>query len=219
MKKILIVLMTLSFSAQAEDWSLSGKLSTLGMSMEIGRPISGNLSGRLSANLFSYDDTITESGIDYDVSLDLKSAGLLLDWHPGNTSFRLTVGGYVNGNSAGLDAKAISGTFNINGTNYIATDVGSLTGSVDYKSTAPYLGIGWGNIGHGGKGWGMSWDLGVLYQGSPVVGLDVTCAPSLSPAQCTTLTNDVNAESQALRTEIENNKWYPVFSLGVLYRF
>ena len=212
-------MMLLPASVQADDWSLSGKLSTLGLSMEVGRPISGNLSGRLSANLFSYDDTITESGIDYDVSLDLKSAGLLFDWHPGSSAFRLTVGGYINGNSAGLTAKSISGTFNINGTNYTATDVGSLTGSVDYGSTAPYLGIGWGNAGRGSKGWGMSWDLGVLYQGAPDVGLDVTCAPTLSAAQCTTLTNDVNAESQALRTEIENNKWYPVFSLGVLYRF
>ena len=205
--------------SHAADWSLTTQFSTLGFSLGMGKPISDNVNGRLTANIFSYDDTITESGIDYDASLDLRSAGLLFDWHPSRTAFRVTVGGYYNGNEAGLDGKSISGTFDINGTIYNVSDVGSLRGSVAFGSSAPYLGVGWGNLGSNKAGWGMSWDLGVLYQGKPDVGLDVTCSPSLSAGQCSTLMSDVTAESQALRSDIEDQEWYPVFSLGVLYRF
>ena len=223
MEKIYLVIL-LSFLAGpvvAEDWSLSGKASSLGYSLELGHSISrsNHLNGRVATYLFNYSDTVTESGIDYDISVNLRSAGLLLDWHPGGSDFRFTVGGYYNGNEGDLEARSISGTFDINGTLYNVSDVGSLRGDLAYGSSAPYLGIGWGNIATGQRGWGMAWDLGVLYQGEPDVGLNATCSPSLSSAQCATLTSDVEAESRALRADIEQNKWYPVLSLGVLYRF
>lgn len=204
-----------------EDWSLAGKVSSQGLGLELGHPLSGNrhLNGRVAAYLFNYSDTITESGIDYDVSVQLRSAGLLLDWHPGGAAFRFTVGGYYNGNEGDMEAKSINGSFNINGTLYNVNDVGSLKGDLAYGSSAPYLGIGWGNVAATKRGWGMAWDLGVLYQGEPDIGLNVSCAPSLTSGQCATLTNDVEAESQSLRADLEDNKWYPVLSLGVQYRF
>lgn len=214
-----IIVLNLPLLANANDWAFSTQFSSLGFSLGVGKPITSNVNGRLTANTFNYDDTITESGIDYDVGLDLSSVGLLLDWHPSRSAFRVTFGGYYNGNEADLEAKSLSGTFNINGTIYNVSDIGSLRGDVTYGSSAPYLGVGWGNIKGNESGWGMAWDLGVLYQGSPDVGLDVTCSTSLTAGQCTTLTSDVAAESQALRSDIEDQKWYPVFSLGVLYRF
>jgi len=213
------IVLILPFLANANDWAFTSQFSSLGFSLGVGKPISSNVNGRLTANLFSYDDTITESGIDYDVGLDLSSVGFLLDWHPSHSDFRVTFGGYYNGNEADLEAQSLTGTFNINGVVYNAADVGSLRGDVSYGSSAPYLGVGWGNINGNKAGWGMAWDLGVLYQGSPDVGLDVTCGTSLTAGQCATLTADVMAESLQLRTSIEDQKWYPVFSLGVLYRF
>jgi len=216
---LLLVALNMPLLAHAEDWAFTSQVSSLGFSLGFGKPIGGNVNGRLTANVFSYNETVTESGIDYDVGLDLRSASLLFDWHPSRSAFRVTVGGFYNGNEADLDARSLTGTFNINGTNYNVSDVGSLRGDISYGASAPYLGVGWGNISANRSGWGMAWDLGVLYQGDPDVGLNVTCSPSLTAGQCTTLTSDVAAESQALRNDIEDQKWYPVFSMGVLYRF
>jgi hypothetical protein len=133
--------------------------------------------------------------VDPDVILDSYSAGLKPDVHPANTVFRVS-SAYHDNNQAG-----------------------SLRYGLANTDAASYPGTGWESASADKRGWGMAWDLGVLYEGEPVVNLNVSCSPGLTAGQCASLATDVEAESMELRSGIAQQKWYPVFSLGVLYRF
>jgi hypothetical protein len=124
------------------------------------------------------------------------------------------VGAYYNQNEAFVVGKPTGGTFEINGVTYLASDVGSLTGTLTFERFAPYVGIGFSNAGK--KGWKFALDLGALYQNSPLVNLDVVCA---NPATCTALQGDVQAEEAELQADVNDYKWYPVISIGIGYSF
>jgi len=212
----------LFLAASPAAWADVGvllKAGTLGAGLDVSKGISETLALRLQANAFSYDEDITESDVEYSADLDLKSAGLLLDWHPFSGVFRVSAGAYWNGNETAATGRPTSGNYVINGQSYTSAEIGSLNGQIDFSEVAPYLGIGFGSAPKAGRGMSFSFDLGVLYQGEPNVGLTVACGAGLPPATCTQLQNDVAAEAVALQDELKDFKFYPVVSFGIGYRF
>jgi hypothetical protein len=195
------------------------KAGTLGAGLDVSKGISESLALRLQANAFSYEEDITESNVDYNADLELQSAGLLLDWHPFSGVFRVSLGAYWNGNEASAVGRPTGGTYEINGVTYNAADIGSLNGQIDFESVAPYFGIGFASAPKAGRGMTFSFDLGVLYQGEPNVGLTATCAVGLPPATCTQLQSDVAAEQASLQEDLSDYKFHPVVSFGIGYRF
>jgi hypothetical protein len=195
------------------------KAGTLGAGIDVSKGIGETLALRLQANALSYDEDITESDVEYSADLGLKSAGLLLDWHPFSGTFRVSAGAYWNGNEAAATGRPTGGTYVINGTTYSSSDIGSLNGQIDFSEVAPYFGIGFGSTPKAGRGMSFSFDLGVLYQGEPNVGLTVACGAALTVPECTQLQNDVAAEAGALQDDLKDYKFYPVVSFGIGYRF
>lgn len=195
------------------------KAGTLGAGVDVSKGISESLGLRLQANALNYNRDITESDVDYDADIKLKSAGLLLDWHPFSGTFRVSAGAYWNGNEATATGRPSGGTYTINGVTYNSSDIGSLDGKIDFKSVAPYLGIGFGSAPKAGRGMTFSFDLGVLYQREPNVALTAVCGAGLSGAQCTQLQSDVAAEQASLQEDLKDLKFYPVASFGIGYRF
>ena len=102
-----------------------------------------------------------------------------------------------------------SGTYSIGNRNYTGAEVGTLTGKVDFKSTAPYVGIGWGNATSGR--FGIAFDLGIVFQGSPQVALSASGIVASDP----TFIQELNRENQELENDISEFKYYPVISLGL----
>jgi hypothetical protein len=84
-----------------------------------------------------------------------------------------------------------------------------LNGVVDFKSTAPYFGVGWGNATNGR--FGLALDLGVVLQGIPQVSLTATGLVSSDP----NFVQELNREVQELENDISAFKYYPVISLGL----
>jgi glycerate kinase len=112
------------------------------------------------------------------------------------------------------------GTYTINGTTYSSTDVGSLQGDMSFNKVAPYIGIGWGNPAARDKGWGMTSDIGVLFQGTPKTSLVATCGAAIAgTATCTQLQSDTAAENTKLQNDLRNFKWWPVVSVGISYQW
>lgn len=205
--------------ARAQDESaggvaIVGRAGTLGLGLEVGRALSEKWTLRLGANLFSYDRDITESDINYDASLDLRNAGLTLDWHPFSGSFRMSLGAFHNANEFSVRGRPAAGTFDINGTTYTAAQIGELSGKVDFERVAPMLAIGWGNTTR--KGFTYSVDIGVLYQRAPRAQLSVTCG---SGVNCGQLQADVAAEQRQLQDDLDGYKFWPVLQLGVGWVF
>lgn len=192
------------------------KAGTLGAGLDVSKSISETLALRLQANALSYDADVTESDLTYSADIDLKSAGLLFDWHPFSGVFRLSAGAYWNGNEASAIGRPSNGTFEIDGTTYASAEVGSLNGRIGFESVAPYIGLGFGSAPKAGPGMTFSLDLGILYQQEPNIALTVACGTT---PRCAQLQSDVAAEAAALRNELEDFAFYPVISFGIGYRF
>jgi hypothetical protein len=89
-----------------------------------------------------------------------------------------------------------------------------------FNSTAPYLGVGWGNPVAKDKTWGFVMDLGILFQGSPKVTSTVNCGAAIQGTPtCTQLKNDVATSTTKLESDSSSFKYWPVISLGLSYHF
>jgi len=188
------------------------KASTLGVGLEAQKTFTDSFGGRIGINYFTYDYDGTKDDIDYNLDLNLLSVSALLDWHPFQGSFRISGGALYNGNDIDLDAKTAA-TYQIGGITYDASDIGNLTGNVDFNDVAPYLGIGWDTTFGKSRKFGFLLELGAIYQGTPKVDLSTSVAASQA------LQNDLQAEEDSLQEDLDNFEYYPVLAVGLNYRY
>lgn len=201
--------------------AMSGKVGTLGLGADL---IMGNnnFSGRIGLNKLDYKYNGSTNTVDFDFNLHLQTISALADWYPFEGSFRISGGLFGNNNKIEMNAIPGAGAvYTINNVTYQASSaVSSLRGRVSFNSSAPYLGIGWGNPVAKGKGWGMVSDIGALFQGNPKYSLAAVCGPALNASQCATLQADVAAEQAKQQAILNNNfKIWPVVSIGLTYQW
>jgi hypothetical protein len=194
--------------AWATDVAITAKLGSLGLGVEGTFGLTEQFNARLGLSKYSFDRSETVSDIDYDLDLELQSISVLADWHPFRSKFRFTAGLMSNGNE--LTGSSVAQSVNINGTDYAV----GLDSKLDFDSTAPYFGIGWGNAVAADKGWGFNVDLGIMYQGSGNVTLTAT-----GPNASLVPSDDLAAEERSFEDDIRDYKYYPVFSFGASYKF
>ena len=206
--------LTLSLhSSSHAGLGIAGRAGTLGLGVEVTQSLIPMVNVRGGVNWFNYSWDGTESDVDYNIELELKSFTALVDLHPFPLlGFRLTGGIVFNSNGLEMVSDQISGTIEVGGDTYPISDVGTLNGVVDFKSTAPYLGIGWGNAASSRIG--IAVDLGVAFQGSPQVDLRATGRLATDP----TFQQDLNREIQELEDDISGFKYYPVLSIGLSFK-
>ena len=195
-------------AAAAENFALGAKAGTTGLGLEGTFRMSEAFNLRGGFYTFDYSTDIEEDGIQYDGDLELRNAGLFVDWHPFTGTFRVSVGGVQSGNAFG---GAADGELEVGDDTYFA----QLQADVDWDGFAPYLGVGWGNA-VGSPGWSFSFDLGVMFTGEPSVSLTGTVDDPLLQAE---FEDDLAREEETLRRELEDVKYYPVINLGLAYRF
>lgn len=210
----------LAASSQAADLGLSLEAGTTGVGAHLTVPLAPSLNIRTGMNYLHYTSDRSAGGVDYDLKLKLHTVDLLADWYlsPGSL-FRVT-GGAVYNNTA-FDALALPdsrGNYNLNGRSYSAAQVGKLSGKVDFRKAAPYLGIGWGNAVGPGSKWRFNADLGATFQGKPKVRLTNTGCTAVSAA-CTLLANDIASEQAELADDLDALRVYPVLRAGISYQF
>jgi hypothetical protein len=101
----------------------------------------------------------------------------------------------------------------------VPANAGTIRGEATGSSFAPYLGIGWGSASRGGR-WGVSFDLGAIYQGSPHVDLttDLELGVPIPSLVQTVLDAATTDEEQRLERELEDYQYYPVVALGIVFR-
>jgi len=200
----------------AARFGIGIKAGTPGAGVELSMPFTSNFGGRLGFNYFTYSYDTTQEGIDYDADLTLLSIAALIDWHPTGGSFRVSGGVLYNGNEAEGKAKVGAGGVDINGINYTADQVGTLKAKVDFNNIAPYVGIGWDTSFGAEKQWGFICDIGVIYQDSP--NLKLTSKGGTLSSDPTFLAN-LKAQEKDTEDSIEDFRFYPVITLGLIYKF
>ena len=189
---------------------------TQGLGVEIGYSLTESLSLRGNYYRFDTDKNDDIDGIDFDLNIDLQNTGLYLDYHPFTSNyqgFRLTAGLINNGNSLDATGTPTNGNFDINGVTYSAAQVGTLSADVGFKSTAPYLGIGYDKNLYDNLD--IVADLGVIFQGSA----DVTYTANGAIANDPSFQANLAAEQASAQSDLDDYKYLPVVKVGMQYRF
>lgn len=210
----------LAASAAHAQVGVTLDLGSTGVGAHLAFPLASSLNGRLGANYFKRDFRERSGQVDYQLDGKLQTVDALLDWYPrADSGFRLSAGLLYNGTRFdAVGEPAGLGSFSLNGTRYSTADVGVLVGKVDFRKTAPYLGIGWGNALDTGRGWRFGADLGVFHQGAARVSLrSVNC--TVLSALCQRLAGDVAAEQRRLAGDVSDYKLYPVLRASLSYAF
>lgn len=205
--------------AEDGDFGLGVRGGTLGGGIEVTTPISEDTSLRFGANYMQYSFDSTIDLINYTMEPDFKNVSLMLNWHPFSGSFFVCGGAYLTNHSISVTGKArkelIPSEYAAYA--YLADSV-SLQGEVELDSVAPYAGIGW-RSNHGEQGWGVSVDLGIMFQGSPKVSdLTIVNAP-IDVSGYSEVQEYLNEEKQKIESDIEEFQYYPVASVMVNYNF
>ena len=218
-KAALAAFAVMASGTAAADFGVGVKAGTLGLGVE-GRwdPIIPWFDVRAGFNQYDYDDTRDYVGIDYDATLALDSYYLTGNFKFPASPFRFTVGAFSNGNELQmLSAESNGATLEIGGVPFPVAQVGALQGTVSFEETAPYAGFGF-DFEVLGKA-GVNLDLGVLWQGSPLVALEATNFDNLSPVEQALLGPALEVERVALEDEASDYKAWPVISLTFVYNF
>lgn len=214
MAGLLMLALVFSSAANADDseWGVGLKAGTLGLGLE------GRWSGlpyidlRVGVNSYTYEDRSREANVLYDAELDLETFYLTANFHFPLSPFRITAGAFANGNEFNM-VSAEPGDFNIGGDFYTGAEVGTLTSTTSFGSTAPYLGLGF-DFELFGKA-GLNFDVGVLWQGEPEVALAANGLLASDP----TFLASLEAERLQLEDDMSDFKAYPVLSLSFVYNF
>jgi hypothetical protein len=202
---------------QPSGFGVTTRIGTLGIGIDVAKSWTSQFNGRLGFNFGNVNINRTDSGINYDSQLNLSSVQLFGDYYPfGSSSFRVTGGLVAQNNKFAVNSQPSgNGTYTIDGNQYQASSVGTLSGEYKYgNSIAPYLGIGIGKSTN--EGLGFNADLGVMFTGSPKVSLNAS-NPTFNnnPTTRTQLDNQVRQTENDLR----GFNLYPVLSVGVSYGF
>ena len=200
-------------AAWAGDNAIGIKVGALGLGVEYTRSLTDRwaVRGGINGSQVGFDGE--ESGIDYQFDFVWDSLAVGADLHPFKGPFRLSAG--VLHNKNGLDGSSHpSGNVTIGNHTYTPAQVGVLTTTVGFKETAPYLGVGW-DWSRKRKHFGMSLDLGILDQGSPLVALRGSGTLLGDPA----FQADIVREEAELRDSLSDLDKLPYVTVGFVIRF
>jgi len=212
---LVVVLLIAAARAGQSQVALAARASTLGLGAELSFRAGRNIGIRLGGNYlrFSHDATIKD--ISYHVTPHFENGTAILDLHPFGGSFHLSVGLLLNYNDGQLVA-TLAHDINIGGTTYHPEEVGSLTGTVRFNQTAPYLGLGFA----GRSRIAILFDVGLGFTGKPQVELIGTT--NLTGQAKAEFDANVERERATVQSEIDQHKilrYHPVVSVGIKFGF
>ena len=201
-------------AAKAQDFAVGVQAGTSGVGAELQYSASPGLVLRGNGDWLSYGHDETYQDVDYSGTLKFATAGAFLDWHPFDSWFLLSAGGYLGQREISL-AAAPKSNVAINNVSYSPSQIGQLNGKVTYSSFQPFAGLGLDSTFYGDPGLSFNFVLGVAFGGSPSVAL-ASSGGTLSSDP--TFQNNLAAERAKIVHDAANFGYYPVVYLAVTYR-
>jgi hypothetical protein len=203
----------------ADDIGVGVDVGTLGAGVIVSKPLASQWSVDASANAVTISHSYHSEGVDYGGSLHLVTAGVGVNYFPWESgAFRVRGGVYYDNTHVDFNPSIPAAGFTVNDVHYTPQQLSQLTGDLKFHSVAPYLGLGWGNVG-ASAGWHPTFDLGVLYQGRPKVDLRGVTGYATGSADYDAVFANVEAQRQRIRSDLGYFGWYPVATVGLQYRF
>lgn len=218
LKAILAIAALCASGAANADLGVGFKAGTLGLGIEARWAPIPWFDVRVGANQFDYERNGSQAGIDYDATLALDNYYLTGNFKFPLSPFRVTAGVFSNGNEFQMVSQDTGGLpINIGGIPFDPADVGQLQSVISFDKTSPYLGVGFDFEVFGKVG--LNLDLGVLWQGEPMVSLEATGMDSAPQLIQDLLEAAIVIETQELEDEMSDYKAWPVISLSFVYNF
>jgi hypothetical protein len=207
---LLALLLAFPQGVQAQGLGIGVRAGFQGFGGEAAMELRKDVVLRGGFGVFPIDFTGEYSGVSYTVTPPSSIGTLGIDYYPGGRGFRL-MGGLMtrNGNVEIESGDLAEGSpVEIGDREY--SEPGFITGVLKTKSTAPFVGIGFGR--HTAPGLGMFLDFGVAFVGDPDVKLDASGPIRDAP--------DFLENLRKEELEIEDSggsflKYWPVFSVGI----
>lgn len=185
---------------------IGGQLST--------QLIRHTLDFNIGVSRFSHHFSFTADSTKFGANLRLGGEPIGFSWFPFHNGLKLDAGILINANHASVMGQPNSGnTYNVNGHTYTSSQVGTLHGDTNFRTAAPYVGIGYGDPFAGGR-WTFSVNAGVAFEGSPNVELTASGASGNQQLQ-----NDIKAEQAKVNNKLQFLQFWPQVSIGLTYRF
>ena len=190
-----------------------GVAGTGGLGIGVSRPVSSAWGLRGEVAEASVTRAYTENDVRYRGEVQLRGSGLFADYRPFHGSFRLVLGAVVGRTGGELLAEPANGTVTLDGQTFNATG-NSLTASIRYPSSMPYVGLGWGHGRSSRTGWTFGLDLGVAV-GKPKVRLtgDGDLLSQAGAAEA------LAAEQRQVQQELDRIGVLPVLKFSIGYQF
>ena len=218
MKKLiaLVLLAMPAGLAYAEGIAAGLSLGTLGPGVQVTFALREDLNLRLGVNGVDFSYGYDHRGVDYDTTVKLFNAPLLVDWFPMKGLLRLSAGVAVNQNRIDAQGRPRSGVYTLGNNTYSAPQIASVQGVAKYDNLAPYLGLGLGNPVLPRKTFGWNVDLGLMYQGRPKTSYSVACGTGVNCAQ---LQADASIEAGDFDHDMSKYRLYPVVQAYLTWQF
>lgn len=192
-----------------------GVVGTTGLGIGFGTQASPYLAFRGELSRYTRSYTTTENNIDYRGDVKLQAGAVYADFRPFGGVFRVTAGLDFNTPRANVRAQPNGlGLVEVNGVPYPVLPGESINGDIRFRSTSPYLGIGWGlsNLDRPGPRFGL--DLGVNI-GKARGKLTATDGLRALPG----FNENLAAESNNFNDDVSSIKAYPVLKVAIGYAF
>lgn len=194
-----------------DRFGVAVKAGTYGLGVDFGVRLTDFVTVRASVNRADFSPEETIDDIEYEGDFSLGGDGVIVDVFPLRGQFRVSAGLFSNRNEVDLTARPTAPVF-VGDTLYTPAEIGSLTGRIDFDSTAGYLGVGVGNVAKGSSRVRFLFDAGVVLQGAGEVGNLASSTGIVSPG-------DLAIEAIAIEDDIEDLEFWPVLSFGAAFRF
>lgn len=197
------------------QFGIAARASTLGTGAELSYRLSRGIGVRVAGNLLEFSRNATIDNIDYHITPHFENGTAIADLYPVGGSFHLSGGLLLNRNEGRMVAR-LNQNLTIGNRTYTPQEVGSLTGTVSFQRSAPYVGFGFGGRGRVA----FLFDLGVGITGTPRV--DLAGQTSLAGAEKVEFDANVARELSDVRAEVDQRsylKFHPVVSLGLRLGF
>lgn len=146
-------------------------------------------------------------------------ASLLIDYHPWQGNFRMTLGLTDSSLSWSVENNDVD-SFTFNGDTYDNNIVDYTELKVQFTDgVSPYIGIGWATAFDKEKGFSFNGDIGLLLASDFFVQFDANCvADQILTTECNEVKSSALEELQSLQSE-EKINLLPLLGLSMSYKF
>ncbi len=192
-------------AASLPEFALGPTISTTGPGLEVSTPLIHNwLNLNAGFTAFAFSTNLNIDGTNYHAKANLGTIPVVLTFYPFHNWFNLQAGLVFNNNRASVLATDAS-----------YADYGNVSGRTHFNLAAPFVGIGFGQPFHGGP-LTFTGSVGVMFEGSP----NITLSPS-NPAVLSVpgVASQLAREQRDINNAARIAEYYPVVSLGLVYRF